>query len=180
MDRDMIDKFSQEMARQYQTPNAPDTEKPDAEKEEVYADGGVYADGLDKIIKNAAAIKEKGLIPLTPRIIKMLDDDTLIFPTSDRRRRETSEAVSYIINRDNPYQRRKAKLKKILEEVFTDYAAKSGCEIDADEAFESFSELAEKMIDQLDRGPSIGVSRAVPEDILTYNELAENNWANEL
>lgn len=32
MDRDMIDKFSQEMARQYQTPNAPDTEKPDAEK----------------------------------------------------------------------------------------------------------------------------------------------------
>lgn len=36
------------------------------------------------------------------------------------------------------------------------------------------------MIDQLDRGPSIGVSRAVPEDILTYNELAENNWANEL
>lgn len=81
---------------------------------------------------------------MTPRIIKMLDDDTLIFPTSDRRRRETSEAVSYIINRDNPYQRRKAKLKKILEEVFTDYAAKSGCEIDADEAFESFSELAER------------------------------------
>lgn len=63
MDRDMIDKFSQEMARQYQTPNAPDTEKPDAEKEEVYADGGVYADGLDKIIKKCGRDKGEGAYP---------------------------------------------------------------------------------------------------------------------